>query len=136
MSNEEIILRYWDARWNQRDPALVSELLTPDISFQSPHAKASGLQEYGEVHAELLAAFTQTKVTIEELIEHGDKVATRVELRGVHSGDSLGFPATGKPFRVTMMAIFRLQDGRIAEQYQTYDALDLVTQLGMEVVPA
>ena len=133
MTNKEIVRRYWHARWNERDPDAVEALVTPDVSFRSPAANASGRAEFQQAYAALLQAFGETEITVAELIEEGDKVASRVVLRGVHSGDSIGFPATGRPFEVTLVAIFRLRDGRIAEEFKTYDALDLLTQLGMDV---
>ena len=135
MNNKDIIRRYWDARWNRRDAQALASLVHDEVSFRSPNSQAESLEEYLQVYAGLLEVFTDTIVTVEELIEEGDRVSSRVSLRGTHSGDGLGFPASGRRFEVTMLTQFRLDNGSIVEEFQVYDALDLLTQFGNEVGP-
>ena len=82
-----------------------------------------------------LDAIPDFRVTIEELVAEGDKVAVRRSYEGTHSGGPLlGIPATGKRLQFGSISIFRLADGRIAEHWEQLDRLALMQQLG--VVPA
>lgn len=71
------------------------------------------------------------KMTIHQLIAEGDRVAVLWSGEGVNTGEGNGLPATGKPFRVTAMTIFRLQDGKIVEEWNVFDNYSLLSQLGL-----
>jgi len=53
---------------------------------------------------------------------------------GTQQGELLGIPPTGKQARFAGMSIFRLAEGKIAEQWEEWDKLDLMRQLG--VIPS
>ncbi len=55
--------------------------------------------------------------------------------RGRSRGSSwAGIPPTGKRFRFSGISICRLAEGKMAEQFEQWDRLDLMQQLG--VIPA
>jgi predicted ester cyclase len=78
-------------------------------------------------------AFPDLQFTIEDHIAEGNKVATRVTLRGTHSGRYLDIAPTGKKITVSGMTISHVVDGKIVEIWITRDDLGLLQQLG--VVP-
>jgi predicted ester cyclase len=47
-----------------------------------------------------------------------------------HQGELMGMPATGKPIAITSIEIFRLADGKIAEQWVAVDNMGMLQQLG------
>lgn len=61
----------------------------------------------------------------------GDRVATRYTVRGTHTGDFRGLPATGRSFALTGHLIHRLADSKKAEGWGIWDNLGLLTQLGL-----
>ncbi|MEU5519127.1 ester cyclase [Streptomyces sp. NPDC093250] len=68
---------------------------------------------------------------IEDQIAQGDRVCTRWSWEGVHKGDFLGIPATGKKVTMTGTAILRFGGkGKIVEGWWQYDRLGLMVQLG------
>jgi steroid delta-isomerase-like uncharacterized protein len=75
-------------------------------------------------------ALTNLKVQIEDSIETGDKVAARVRMTGTHTGPLMGVPATGKPISILGTGIFRVADGKLAENWVNLDALSLMQQIG------
>jgi steroid delta-isomerase-like uncharacterized protein len=50
---------------------------------------------------------------------------------GTHSGPFLGHPPTGRTFRATGLDVFRLQEGRIAELWGSFDTDGMLRQLGL-----
>ena len=50
---------------------------------------------------------------------------------GVHSGAFGDYAATGKRFDVMVLDFFRMEDGKIAEQWPAIDNLGLQQQIGM-----
>jgi len=64
----------------------------------------------------------------EDVVAEGDKVAGRWTAEGTHEGELLGVPATGKRFRFAGLSICRLAEGKMAEQWERWDRLDLMQQ--------
>ena len=76
------------------------------------------------------------KMTILQIIAEGDLVAVLWRGEGVNTGEGNGLPATGKPFRVTAMTMFRLRDAKIIEEWNVFDNYAFLTQLGLLGKPA
>jgi predicted ester cyclase len=83
-----------------------------------------------------LAGLPDLRVTIEELVAEGDKVAVRRSYAGTHRGELLGVPPTGKQLQLGGISIFRLTGGKIAEHWEQLDRLTLMQQLGVVPTPA
>ena len=75
-------------------------------------------------------AFPDVHLTIEDLIAEGDKVVARATMRGPHRGAFMGIAPTGKHVTLTGIAIFRVEEGKIADVWQNGDMLGLMQQLG------
>ena len=66
------------------------------------------------------------------MIAEGDKVVTRVRLRGTHQGEIEEFgPATGRQVEVEGLSLHRIEGGKIVEEWNSYDNLSLLQQLGL-----
>src|SRR5688572_2970356 len=69
-------------------------------------------------------------LTIEDLIEDGDKIAGRYSIRGKHADELMGVPATGNDIDISGQSFFRFEDGRVVERWQALDGAALLMQLG------
>ncbi|MGF6778640.1 steroid delta-isomerase-like uncharacterized protein [Paraburkholderia sp. GAS334] len=94
-----------------------------------------GLEGLKDVLRGMRAAFPDMHWRIEEQLSDADRVLTRFEWTGTHSGAFLGVPATGRPVRVWGMVIDRVQEGKIKESRIIMDTLGLMIQLGVAVPP-
>jgi sugar lactone lactonase YvrE/predicted ester cyclase len=77
--------------------------------------------------------FSELRVEAAEFLLDGDRIAVRGQISGIHSGYKFGFPVfglppIGRPVRIPFHAVFRLQDGKIAERQQTVDWMSFVQQ--------
>jgi steroid delta-isomerase-like uncharacterized protein len=133
--NKDVVKRYWEGKWNERRPEILDELQTADVKYHGPSMQMNNLEEYKQVYNMYLSAFHETQITIDELIAEGDKVMSRATMTGVHNGDLGGIPPTGKSIKATAFTVFRLVDGKIAEEWEILDELGLMHQLGMELKP-
>jgi predicted ester cyclase len=77
------------------------------------------------------AAFHGLKVTLYDMVADGDKVTARFTARGVHNGEFMSLPPTGKAIVMTGIEIFRLQNGKIAELWGEANLMGLMQQLGI-----
>jgi steroid delta-isomerase-like uncharacterized protein len=50
---------------------------------------------------------------------------------GTHRGELLGLPATGREIEWSGMTWFRVEGGRLMEEWELFDQLDLLRKLGL-----
>ena len=131
--NKALARRAYDAI-NQGNLAAFYEVFTPDFVLHNASMTIQGLEAYKQWLSMYLAAFPDAHFTLEDLIVEGDTVVVRQTLRGTHTGDLMGIPPTGKQVTATGIAITRVLNGKVVEQWANYDDLGLLQQLG--VVPA
>ncbi len=130
--NKAVVRRFFKA-FEADDQAALTELLAPDLVAYSHGAPGP---QGREVHLQGIrmwnAAFGDTRFAIHEQIAEGDKVATRVSMRSVHSrGDFQGLPPTGKEVTIDSVTIERIRDGKIVERRVSADWLAMLQQLGL-----
>ena len=82
-----------------------------------------------------LSAFPDGHTTVEDLISDGEKVAYRWTFRGTHQGELMGIPPTGKQVTVTGITINRVSRGKVEEQWNNFDQLGMLQQLGVAPAP-
>ena len=79
--------------------------------------------------ANIREAFPDLDVTTDVLLAEGNLVAAHLTARGTHHGLFNGVPPTGNEWEARCTAIYRVEDGRIAEAWITWDLLALMEQL-------
>lgn len=66
------------------------------------------LDTFKHFAGEVRAAFPDVRVTVENLISEGDKVAARVTMRGTHLGEFQGIAPTDKRVQVSAFDVFHV----------------------------
>jgi steroid delta-isomerase-like uncharacterized protein len=80
---------------------------------------------------QLRAAFPDLVVKVDRIIAEGDMVALHWSSSGTNTIAVPGFPGQGKRATVDGMSFFRFADGKIVEEWSTYDNLAILRQLGL-----
>ena len=78
----------------------------------------------------------QIRYEVHDVVAVGDRVAIRATAHGVHRSDHLGVPATGKPYAMATMHLYRAEGDRLAEHWGVRDELGVLVQVGAWVPPA
>src|ERR687897_3112174 len=133
-SNKAAVRRFHDAT-TTGDAELISktidELVEPDAVIHTPlPIEATGAQLLKEVFARLLRAYPDLHITVEDVIEQGDKIVSRNTVTGTHQGEYLGVTPTGRSVTYNEIFIVRFTSGRIAETWGVVDVFSQMTQLG------
>lgn len=76
-------------------------------------------------------AFPDLQITVDKVVAEGDLVAVRFIAEGTNTGSANSLPATGKRIRIAGMSILRIVDGKIVEEWPSFDQLDFLRQLGL-----
>jgi predicted ester cyclase len=64
------------------------------------------------------------------LLAVGDKVIARYSGKGTHSGTFLGVAPTGRSVSYSGIIIWRFVEGKVVEEWTSWDALSILQQLG------
>lgn len=126
--NAETVRGFIEAFWNRREADACDRFLAPDyLDHAYVPGSIEGLRATGQA---LVAAFPDAHSTIESVIAEGDRVVTRLMLRGTHRGPFRGTAASGNPVEVTVYREYRLANGKIAEHRGLLDMATLLRQIG------
>jgi predicted ester cyclase len=85
---------------------------------------------------EHLQAFPDWHDTIDFMFATDDWVAYQTTGTGTQTGPFGPFPATGKAVKLVSLIIQRMEDGKVAETWISWDNLAFLTQLGHVVAPS
>ncbi len=130
--NKAIFRRFVQEVMNQGNLSTIDELFAPEFIGHVglppvPPMTREGVKALFSMYHN---AFTGFHATIEQLIAEDDKVVGLLIATGIHTGNFLGIPVTGKQVSFRTMDIFRLVDGKIVEHWAMPDQYDLRKQLG------
>ena len=106
------------------------ELCAPGFIAHIGGFPAMDLQAFQQYQAAYFASFSDTSITIEDMVAEGDRVAFRGVVRATHSAEFMGFPASGKQIVVPVFGIAQITEGKIAEWWNSPDRLSWMQQIG------
>jgi steroid delta-isomerase-like uncharacterized protein len=133
MSEEnKALARRWADIFNQGNLDLVDEIYASDFVGHDPTMPEDvrGVEGRREFYGMYQSAFPDTQITIEDQLAEGDMVATRWTARGTHRGELMGVPPSGKRVEVSGTTISRFEGGKVAEEWDNYDALGMMQAIG------
>ena len=84
----------------------------------------------------IFEAFPEFSVSQEQVLSDGDKVTYVNTYSGTNTGDFMGMPATGKYMSVRSIGIAQISQGQIVEEWENFDELGMMQQLGVAQAPS
>jgi steroid delta-isomerase-like uncharacterized protein len=135
--NRALARRWAEDVMNQRNLDAVDEIYASDFVGHDPTMPEDirGAEGRREFYSMYQSAFPDAEITIEDQVAEGDKVVTRWTGRGTHQGELLGVPPSGNRVEVTGITISRIEGGKIAEEWDQYDALGMMQAIGAVAEP-
>jgi len=133
--NKALVLQFYKA-FDDRHIEQALDLLAPDFV-----AHLAGMPEpldgeaFKQFGLSFYLAFSQGQHRFDEVIVADDKVVTCGTFTATHLGEFQGLPPTGKQINLSIMHIDRVNDGKIVEHWGQGDALGLMQQLGIVLLP-
>ncbi len=129
--NKDLARRSWELA-NQHNPDLIEEFYAPDLVWHEPDREIRGYEEAKQLASQYFQAFPDINITVDDVIAEGDKVVTRYTIRGTHQGEIEDFgPPTGRQIELEGITIHRIEGGKIVEEWERWDNLSLLQQLGL-----
>lgn len=133
--NKDLVRRYLEA-FNDRDRDRLSDLVAADVVEHGIHDELHGIDDILEFRQRHFDVFPDYSGDTEALVAEGDTVAVRYTARGTHEGEYRDVDPTGNTVEWTGMAMYRIEDDRIAEIWLEEDRLGLLEQLEVVDPPA
>lgn len=127
--NKAIVARFYEIL-NRGDWAALDTCLRTDY-VHHPGMNSRNLTQFKQGSAHTRDALPDFQLTLEEVVAEADKVVVRVTGRGTHIGSFLGEVPTGKSITVGGMVIHRLSGSMIVEDWEFFDVVSLLQQLGV-----
>jgi len=78
----------------------------------------------------MLAAFPDFGVTVHDMLQDGDKVASRVTFSGTHQGEFMGVPASGNKVEWDVIDILQFRGDQAIAHWGVMDLAGAMAQMG------
>lgn len=130
-SNKQLVRQMNAEVWNNANLKAIDGLFSPDfvLHFLPDGSETRGLEGLREHVRELRRAFPDWNEEIIRIVAERDLVVIHYVSTGTHQGQWLGKPPTGNRIQVNEVSIFRIEDGRIVEQWLLPDMGSMQQQL-------
>ena len=132
-ANKELVRQFADVT-NAADWDALAELVTEDLqrhSIATAGPPVRSRDEFIALQKTFVASMPDQQVTVHQMIAEGDMVALLATYSGTHTGPMGDFPITGKAAEVPFLALFRIEEGMVAELWVEWDNVAMLSQLGL-----
>jgi steroid delta-isomerase-like uncharacterized protein len=119
---------------NRHDLAGIMATFSQDAQYEDApwgerHLGRNSVERY---YRELLAALPDLHIEVRDRHVTDDAVVLEVEISGTQAGPWRGLPATGRPVRFPLCAIYRFEpNGKLASETIYYDRAGVLRQVGL-----
>lgn len=138
--NKEVVTRWFTEYWGKGNPEIVDELGADDIVVSYPlHGELHGREPVKKMLIDFVEAFPDLSFdVVGDLVAEGDYVVGRWEGGGTHTGPAFSDlpvgslpPETGKKIHFSGTTVYRVENGKIAEELGQEQALTVLQQLDL-----
>jgi len=127
------LVQRFGAAMNSRRFDLLDDIVAPEFVRHcqaTPDVTVRSLPAFKEYLSQDAAVFPDSVQTLRHLVAEGDLVALWATYEGTQRGPMGPFPASGKRVCLEFGAFLRIDAGRIAEMWVTWDNMAALAQLG------
>ena len=95
----------------------------------------SGRATVAAVLAGIVAAVPDLHADVQDIFGYGDEVVVRLVVTGTQDGPLLGIPATGRHLQWDATDLYRLQGGKISQEWASEDLTAILNDTGTYKAP-
>ncbi|MGH2397194.1 MAG: ester cyclase [bacterium] len=122
----------WYEAFNRKDPALLERILSEKwVDIPPVPGQPAGPEGAKQILIELTTAFPDLAITIEDVLQDGNKVIVRSEIAGTQRNAFMGFPTKNRRMAIQAIDIHEFKDGKIVRTWHTEDWMTGFHQLGI-----
>lgn len=129
---KELVRRVHEQLFGERGVDALDDFFAEDfMSHSMPPGFPPGLEGAKQFFGAFRDAFSDLRVTIDQLVAEPGAVAVATTMTGTHDGPLLGISPTGRSISVCAMDLLRIEADRIVEHRGLTDTIGLMRQLGV-----
>ena len=134
--NKRIVRAFIETAFNKHQADRAGDFMTSDIKWHGGTlGTVEGRENFAGLIGAIVAALPDISNVEQDIIAERDIVSVRAVVEGTHKGDLLGIPASGKRVRWDAVDVYRVTDGKIAEEWAADDLLAFVHGVGAYTPP-
>jgi predicted ester cyclase len=135
MSNDETkeLLNRFEEAMNTRQLDLLDDIIAPNFVRHcqaTPQLEIRSLNEFKDFLRQDVTTFPDNVQTFTHILAQGDQAAVWATYAGTQEGQMGPFPPSGRRVRFDFGAVCRLENGKLAELWITWDNMTILGQLG------
>lgn len=112
-------------------PELLKEAVTADwLDIPPAPGQGPGPEGAEPMISAFSAAFSDLRITVQEVFGGSGRLGVRAEITGTHSGEWFGVAPSGKSVRIALHEFHHLEGGRIARTWHLEDWFGMLGQVG------
>ncbi|MDR3751053.1 MAG: ester cyclase [Terracidiphilus sp.] len=125
--NKAIARRVFEEIFNQGNFQVADRIYARDFVNHGLHRNASLQDDQAAARWEK-QAFPDLKMTVDLMVAEGDLVTAVWTMRGTNTAAASPLPATGVKLELRGITVWRIVDGKIREEWTSFDTLRAVRQ--------
>ena len=132
MNNYKKDVTLWYKAFTTKDPALFDRILHETwVDIPAPPGTPAGPEGAKPLLAQLTTTFPDLKLTIEDILQDGNKVVVRARMAGTQKEAFMGVPSKDRKMDIQVVDIHEFKDGKIVRTWHTEDWMSGLRQLGV-----
>ncbi len=127
--NKKTARRYFKAYDTGNIEAVMKFIASNYVLHPGANGKTMNAAERKSDEAFFFSAFSKIETVVEDQIAEGDKVANRITMHCMHTGEYQGIPATGRRISIPYIDVARIRSGKIVEEWVEFDMQNIIRQI-------
>jgi steroid delta-isomerase-like uncharacterized protein len=134
--NKRIVRAFIETAFNQHQADRAADYLTSDMKWHGGTlGTVVGRENFAGLISAIVSALPDLRNVEQDIVAERDIVSVRAVVEGTHKGDLLGIPASDRHVRWDAVDVYRVADGKIAEEWAADDLLAFVYGVGAYTPP-
>ncbi|SDD90786.1 SnoaL-like polyketide cyclase [Paenibacillus sp. CF095] len=134
MTAEQIVRTFFEEVRSGRNPdyasiVMAEQVLAHQVISEEEVTVTRTPSDYADHVREMIEAYGEFSLEIQEMLTQGDKVYVRWRQTGTHIGEVDGYSPTNLPVIEIASAVYRVENEQIAEYWIQIDRLGIEKQL-------
>ncbi|RZV45563.1 MAG: ester cyclase [Acidimicrobiia bacterium] len=126
-----LVRRVYDEVFNEGKVELIDELLAENFVEHEQMPGMPSDREAPKMYTQMARnAFPDFRMTVEEVLQDGNKVIVRGRSSGTHKGEFWGMPPTGNTFDIAFIDILEYDGDKMVGHWGVTDTAAMMEQLG------
>lgn len=135
-NNKRIVRAFIDTAFNKHQADRAADYMTADVKWHGGTlGTVQGREQFAGLIGAIVAALPDLRNVEQDIIAERDIVSVRAVVEGTHKADLLGIPASNRHVKWDAVDVYRIEDGKIAEEWAADDLLAFVYGVGAYTPP-